>query len=126
MRRGSALSAALLALALMPAQPGASLAQELEDGIFTCTISSFTLGDIAIAEGKYAGPAYDGKFEGWYPLTVDGQTIVWGGPLGGISDAGEVVSTVLKKDRDGRAGFDITLKNRDSGNFQTVSCGRSG
>jgi len=49
MRRGSALSAALLALALMPAQPGASLAQELEDGIFTCTISSFTLGDIAIA-----------------------------------------------------------------------------
>lgn len=126
MRRGSAYSAALLALALLPAFPGVPLAQELQDGVFTCTIGSFTLGDIAIAGGKFAGPAYDGKFEGWYPLTTDGQTIVWGGPLGGISAAGEVVATVIKKDGNGSAGFDITLKNKDSGNFQTISCARSG
>ena len=100
-------------------------AQDLEDGFFSCVIGSFTLGDIGISNGNYAGPAFDRAFEAWYPFSVDGPTINWGGPLGGISRAGQIVSTVMKEDNDGQLGFDITIQNKDSGNFQTVTCYRA-
>ncbi len=94
----------------------------LEDGTFRCVIGSAHLGDIKIEDGQYQGPAYDGNFEGSYPLEVtESGTINWGGPLGGISASGKIVSTVLKDAGGGRVGFDIMIQN-DRGNFQTISC----
>ena len=109
-----------IALAL-PLSTGAARAQELTEGLYTCTIGSFMLGQILIAGGRYAGPAYDQQFEADHPFTTDGPTITWGGPVGGISDAGTIVATVMKDAGGGRIGFDITIQN-GSGNFQTVSC----
>ncbi len=79
------------------------------------------LGAILIRDGTYSGPAYDEQWGEFYSFEVtDGGTINWGGPLGGISEAGKVVSTVLGKSGS-RIGFDITIQN-DRGNFQTISC----
>lgn len=99
---------------------GASAA-ELADGDYGCTIGSAYLGDIRLEKGRFSGPAYDGAFDDSYPFTVDGKVIDWGGPLGGISQAGAIVATVLRNAGGGRIGFDITIKNAN-GNFQTVSC----
>lgn len=113
------LLAFIIAIALL--SPAA--AAELADGRYRCVISSYHLGDIEIDGSVYRGPAFDGKFEGDYPFELtEGGTINWGGPLGGISLAGKVVSTVITDAGNDRAGFDITLQNTDSGNFQTVSC----
>lgn len=51
----------------------------------------------------------------------DGQTINWRAPLGGIPQAGKVVSTVLTDVGKGRIGSDITIQNA-RGNFQTINC----
>jgi hypothetical protein len=101
---------------------GPALSDGLVDGYFSCSIGSFNLGEIAIANGQFAGPVHDRAFENWYPVTVDGPTIIWGGPLGGISSSGQIVSTVLGRDHDDRVGFDITIQNTSSGNFQTITC----
>lgn len=83
------------------------------------------LGQIAVQGGLYNEPAHDAQFDAAtaHPVTMDGPTINWGGPLGGISLAGTVVSTVAKSTEDGTfSGFDIMLQNAESGNFQTVTC----
>lgn len=99
----------------------AGAAPLLEDGIFRCTISNMFLGEIEINGTTYRGPAYDQKWEGSYPFEETAEkTINWGGPLGGISEAGKVVATVLKKSGK-KIGFDITIQN-ERGNFQTISC----
>lgn len=110
------LLAAVLVTAALPA-----VAQDLADGAYTCMIGSMNLGEIAISGKTYAGPAFDGKYEGWYPFQTAGGTVTWGGPLGGISLAGTVVSSVLTDPGAGQTGFDVTIQNA-SGNFQTVSC----
>ena len=112
-----------LALSLLLAGLPAA-AQSLPDGLYDCWIGSMNLGQIDMTGNEYRGPAHDGAFEdGPYPYTMDGPTITWGGPLGGITLAGDVVSTVAKGEPDGSfSGFDITLQNADSGNFQSVSC----
>jgi hypothetical protein len=106
---------------LLAAMPAAR--QTLPDGLYDCWIGNMNLGQIAIQDSAYSGPAFDGNFEGAYPLTVDGPTITWGGPLGGISATGPVVSTVVKGQEDGSvSGFDIMIQNSESGNFQTITC----
>lgn len=107
------LAAALSALLVLPAG-----AEEL-GGRYGCWIGGLTmnLGTIEIEGTTYRGPAFDNQWEGDYTFDTDGQVINWGGPLGGITAAGKVVSTVLTKE-----GFDITIQNSDSGNFQTISC----
>lgn len=105
---------------LSPALPGLA-AEGLPDGEYACMIGSAMLGQIRIAGDVYAGPAYDGAYEAEYPFTLENGVILWGGPLGGISEAGEVVSTVIGNAGGGQVGFDITIKN-DRGNFQTISC----
>lgn len=111
----------LVPLLLLTVQP-AHAAGLLPDGVYGCTISNMFLGAIEISGNTYRGPAYDENWGDSYPLDVTDQgTINWGGPLGGISDAGEVVSTVLGKSFGGKVGFDITIRN-DRGNFQTITC----
>ena len=107
--------------ALLALSAQAAVAQDLADGRYGCTISSYFLGEIEIAGGLYRGPAFDGKFGPDYPFDLVGGTINWGGPLGGISDAGTIVSTVLGKTYGDRIGFDVTIQN-DRGNFQTITC----
>jgi hypothetical protein len=98
-------------------------AQTLPDGLYDCWIGNMNLGQIAILGDAYSGPAFDNAFGEAHTYTTDGPTITWGGPLGGISEAGTIVSTVIKGEADGTlTGFDIMLQNADSGNFQTVSC----
>lgn len=110
-------AAIAFALATLPAR-----ALELAEGDYQCTISRAYLGDIRIAGSTYSGPAYDEAFGESYPFTLsDDGVILWGGPLGGISEAGKIVSTVLKNAGGGQIGFDVTIQN-DSGNFQTISC----
>lgn len=108
------------ALVLLAVQAHAA---ELADGTYRCTIGSYHLGNIEIGGGMYQGPAFDGNYEGSYPLEVtESGTINWGGPLGGISSGGNtVVATVLKDAGGGTVGFDIQIQNA-SGNFQTISC----
>lgn len=107
--------------AILAAMPAAS--QTLPDGLYDCWIDNMNLGQIAIQGGAYSGPAFDGNFEGAYPLTIDGPTITWGGPLGGISASGPIVSTVINGEADGTVGgFDVIIERSDSGNFQTVTC----
>lgn len=102
---------------------GHAHAAELAQGTYRCTIGSYHLGNIEIGAGTYQGPAFDGNYEGAYPLEVtESGTINWGGPLGGISSGGNtVVATVLKDAGGGTVGFDIQIQNA-SGNFQTISC----
>ncbi len=111
----------LLLTACLLAAP-AMAAPQLKDGIFRCTISNMHLGDMEIMGGSYRGPAYDGQWGESYSFeeTPDG-TINWGGPLGGISEAGKIVSTVLKDAGKGRVGYDVMIQN-ERGNFQTISC----
>jgi len=114
-----AILAAIACLAL--AAPAAGSEARLE-GNFYCAISGMHLGDIEITGGTHRGPAFDGQYGEAYPLTVTAEgTINCGGPLGGISAAGTVVSTVLKDAGNNRIGFDITIQN-EAGNFQTISC----
>jgi hypothetical protein len=102
---------------------GTASAAELADGLYDCTIGSAFLGTIRIAGGMFSGPAFDGQFEGDYPFDAsDGRTINWGGPLGGITEEGTVVSTVLTDVGGSRTGFDITIRNKSSGNYQTINC----
>jgi hypothetical protein len=93
-------------------------------GLYDCWIGSMNLGQIALKGDKFRGPAFDGRYEG--PAgryAMSGPTIDWEGPVGGISLAGAIVSTVAKGWDDGTlSGFDVTLQNAESGNFQTVSC----
>lgn len=97
-----------------------SHAAMLENGKYRCVSNSFAmhLGDIEINGDVYRGPAYDGKYRGAYKFTVspEGGIINWGGPLGGISEAGSVVSSQIR-----RGGFDIIIQ-MESGNYQTVTC----
>jgi hypothetical protein len=109
-----------LVLAALPAA-----AQTLPDGLYDCWIGNMNLGQIPIMGDRYNEPALDAQFDeaSAYAYTMDGPTITWGGPLGGISLAGTVVSTVAKGSEDGTLdGFDITIQNVDSGNFQTITC----
>ena len=112
----------LAAAALVAVLAGKASAAELADGVYNCYISSMMLGQIEIDGAVYRGPAFDQNWEGDYPFQVTAAgTIDWGGPLGGISAAGKVVSTVLKDAGGGTVGFDIMIQN-DRGNFQTISC----
>lgn len=118
----------MIKIAILPALASLVLltttasAATLADGTYSCTIGTAHLGDILIDKGEYAGPAYDGKYEQRYSFTVsDAGTIDWGGPLGGISAAGKIVSSVLTDAGGGRIGFDITIQN-ESANFQTINC----
>lgn len=108
-----------LGLLTLPAMPLA--AQTLPDGLYGCYINGSFLGDIAIAGTTYAGPAFDGAFGDYYPFTTASDTITWGGPLGGISAAGTIVSTVLTDAGNNRSGFDVMIQN-PQGNFQMISC----
>lgn len=111
----------ITAIMTMAATP--AFCSGLPDGTYGCYIGSNSfLGAIEIAGNVYRGPAFDGQYEGEYPLEVtDGGTINWGGPLGGISSSGNVVSTVLTNAGNNNVGFDITIQNNE-GNFQTISC----
>lgn len=102
---------------------GQAAAVELADGLYGCTLSSYFLGDILIEGGTFRGPAFDGEFGDAYPFEItEGNTINWGGPLGGLSaDGNQIVSTVLRNAGGGKIGFDITIQNA-RGNFQMVSC----
>ena len=112
----------LAAAALVAVLAGKASAAALADGVYNCYISSMMLGQIEIDGGVYRGPAFDGNFQGDYPCEVIGDTVNWGGPLGGItSDGNTVVSTVLKDAGGGNVGFDIMIRNA-RGNFQTISC----
>jgi hypothetical protein len=118
-RLGVFVAAALVPAAFALPASGAGL----QDGIFDCYIGTAFLGNIKIENGTFAGPAFDGNYEGSYPVEVTGAgTINWGGPLGGMSSGGNtVVASVLKDRGHGRIGFDITLQN-GQGNFQSVGC----
>jgi hypothetical protein len=111
----------IVAALLCAAIPFAASAASLENGEYRCVIGSYYLGSIEIKGNKYRGPAFDGNYERSYKFSVAGQTIQWGGPLGGISEAGKVQSTVLKDAGNDRLGFDILILN-DRGNYQTISC----
>jgi hypothetical protein len=119
--RAVALLVAVLAVTTTPA-----LAATLPEGVYRCELYSGTmlmhLGDIAISNNSYQGPAFDGAFEGSFPFEVtDSGTINWGGPLGGFSTGGNtVVASVLTLNGTDTA-FDITIQ-LESGNFSTVSC----
>jgi hypothetical protein len=119
---GSLMRRTLAALPLLLAALPAA-AQTLPDGLYDCWIGSMNLGQIEVAGSQHRGPAFDGAFEGpSHPVTMDGPAITWGGPLGGISLAGTIVSTVAKGEADGTfTGFDVTIQTED-GDFQTVSC----
>lgn len=118
MRKATILAAAATILLNI----GTASAAQLADGLYDCTIGTAFLGSIRIEGDQFSGPAYDGKFEGSYPFDAsDGQTINWGGPLGGITEAGKVVSTVITDVGNGKTGFDITIQN-PRGNFQTINC----
>lgn len=112
-----------LTLAVLPL---AARAASLPDGTYVCQLYSggmtMNLGSIEISGNSYRGPAYDGNYEGSYPLQVtDAGTINWGGPLGGFEGEGQkVVSSVLTKDGNNTA-LDVTIQ-MPSGNFTTVSC----
>lgn len=113
---------AVLCLLLVSMPVPVYAAPKLADGIYRCTISSMHLGDMEIIGDRYRGPAYDENWEGTYVFEeTDKGTINWGGPLGGISEAGIVVSTVLTDAGKNRFGYDITIQNK-GGSFQTVSC----
>lgn len=103
---------------------GPAGAQTLPEGLYDCWIGSANLGQIAFKGAKYRGPTLGADFEGpSQTYRMDGPAITWEGPLGGISLAGTIVSTVVKGEADGTlSGFDITLQSADSGNFQTVTC----
>jgi hypothetical protein len=111
----SSIFAALVLLSV----PATAKAETLRDETYRCSIGGLNihLGDIEIDGNTYRGPAYDGNYDGDYSfsLSPDGA-ITWNGPLGGISEAGAIVSTTLVKD-----GFDIIIQN-DGGNFQSISC----
>jgi hypothetical protein len=95
---------------------------QLPDGLYRCTISNMHLGDMEIAGSSFRGPAHDGKWKETYRFELAPNGVIdWGGPLGGISAAGTIVSSVLKSAGKGRVGYDITIRNA-RGNFQTVSC----
>jgi hypothetical protein len=109
-----------LAVSLLPST--SSAAPRLADGTYRCTISNMHLGDMEIMGGEYRGPAYDQEWGNTYSFEETAKgTLNWGGPLGGISAAGKVVSTVLKDAGGGTIGYDIMIQN-ERGNFQTVSC----
>lgn len=111
----------IIALLLAAAASPSRAEDMLADGIYGCTISTMFLGAIKIEGNTYAGPAYDEQWGESYGFEVTPEgTINWGGPLGGISEAGKVVSTVLGKSGK-QIGFDITIQN-ERGNFQTISC----
>jgi hypothetical protein len=112
----------LAAAAAISLPVGIASAAKLVDGLYDCTIGTAFLGSIRIDGAMFSGPAYDGKFKDSYPFDAsDGQTIIWGGPVGGITDYGKIVSTVLTDVGKGRVGFDITIQN-PRGNFQTINC----
>lgn len=122
MRRASLL----VVLAGLFGATAPALAVTLPDGTYYCAMDSGSmlmhLGDIEISGNSYQGPAYDGNYEGRYPMEVTSDnTINWGGPLGGFEGDGmEVVSSVLKRDGTDIA-FDIMIA-MPSGNYSTVSC----
>ena len=99
-------------------------AQTPPAGLYDCWISNMNLGQIAIKGDKYRGPVHGADFDGAsLPFRMDGPTITWGGPVGGITAAGTIVSTIVKGGADGTiSGFDIMLQSNQSGNFQTVTC----
>jgi hypothetical protein len=113
------IKSASLAGLLLTVPFASAEAAELENGRHRCIIDAFSmhLGDIEIDGDVYRGPAYDGAYQGDYNFTVSSEgAITWSGPLGGISQAGNVVSSTVHD-----AGFDIIIQN-DSGRFQTISC----
>jgi hypothetical protein len=117
------MSRTVLALLLALLAPAVA-AQTLPVGLYDCWISNMNLGQIVMKGDKYRGPVHGADFQGAsLPFTTDGPTITWGGPVGGITAAGTIVSTVVKGDADGTiSGFDISLQSNQSGNFQTVTC----
>lgn len=114
----ASLKIVLGAAAATLATAGSALA--LADGLYGCRISTFNLGEIRIDGLTYAGPAYDGAFGASHSYVEKDGTITWHGPLGGISAAGTIVSTVLTQSGD-QIGFDVMIRNA-AGRFQTVSC----
>lgn len=113
---------AVLCLVICLMTTSSIAAPRLKDGTYRCTISSMHLGDMEISGNTFRGPAYDRNWGESYTFeeTPEG-TLNWDGPLGGISEAGKVVSTVLKNAGGGSIGYDIMIQN-ERGNFQTISC----
>lgn len=93
----------------------------VKDGIYYCTIGRIHIGSIKLDKGTYSGPAFDGQFDRFQRYTLEDGTITWGGSLGGISLAGEVVSTRVINNGPEELGFEITIKNQ-AGRFQSVLC----
>ena len=108
--------AAILACVCAPA-----FGQTLQDGLYACSIGSYLLGDMLISGPTYAGPAHEGAFTGEYTFSTDGPTIIWDGPLGGITLAGTVVSTMIWTAADTSHGYDIMVQ-KPHGEINTVSC----
>lgn len=105
------------------AASGAERGGTLRDGRSAWSIGSCDPGDIEIEGSVLRGPAHGGAFEGYHRFTIEGTTIAWGKPLGGITLAGTIVGTVAMGDPDGvLAGFYVVVRNAESGNLQTVSC----
>lgn len=97
-------------IALASSASPSAAAPLLADGIYYCSISNMHLGDIEIAGNSYRGPAFDKNWEGTYTFEETSEgTINWHGPLGGISAAGKIVSTVLKNAGGNRVGFDVMI-----------------
>jgi hypothetical protein len=114
-----------LLAALLGALAGPAAAQTLPDGLYDCWIGTMNLGQIAVQGGLYNEPAHDARFDAAtaHPFTMEGPTIIWGGPLGGLSGVGTIVSTAAKGEADGTfSGFDVMIEMSESGSFQTVSC----
>jgi hypothetical protein len=111
--------AALIGLGLVLASGGAAWASaDLPDGDYDCLSEMGSLmGTIRIDGDSFAGPAYDGQYDGSYPFSTSGGTVIWGGALEGLDSGGNsVASTVI---RDG--GIDIVV-HTSGGNFERISC----
>lgn len=108
-RTNASLAAGLMALSLS----APAMAQDLKGGSYKCSLGDQALGIIDVEGARYRLGG-----GGWHGYRKVGAAILWDGPLGPISAAGEVVGTTLT----GAQGFDIQIKARDGGKFQLVHC----
>lgn len=115
------LARGLAALSLALLSGGAAFAGgKVPDGEYDCMSEMGALmGTIRIDGDTFAGPAYDGHYEGSYPFTATDSTINWGGPLGGFDTGGNQVSSTVLRDY----GFDVIV-HTSGGNFERISCDR--
>ena len=77
-------------------------AGSLPDGTYTCFFDVYVAGDMEIIGNTYKGPAFNGDYKGTYDYSIEDQTIIWHGPVGGYTDDGfELVGTLIVEDGNG-------------------------